>query len=179
MFRQTIIALLIIFGAAKAIANDAPVVSYGEFTNLHSSTGEHCSGYNVELWTYKDNLVGFLSNSEGLCGDSPTGVLEHIDYVPSTGALSFSVKISMGCSDLNEKRECIYSKDLFSFKGKLSQHRLKGTMTWYDPDTKRNFRSENITLKRSSDSSYMQRYESLERWEAAKREKLKRRGPRW
>jgi len=127
---------------------------------------------------HKDSLVGFLGHSEGLCGDTPTGILEQIHYVASTGALSFSVKISMGCSGITEKNECIPSKDLIRFKEILSRHRLKGIMTWHNPDTKRNFRSEKITLKRFSDS-YMKRYESREEWEESHRAMLERLGPGW
>jgi hypothetical protein len=57
----------------------------GEFSNVRY-TAEHAYGYAVQLWRDGDRLIGLLMVSEGLQGDTPTGMLENVRFNSRTGA---------------------------------------------------------------------------------------------
>ena len=62
----------------------------GSFGNVYSSTGEHCSGYSLELWRHNGRIIGLFDRHEGLCGDPPCEALRDVSYDRGTGRLSFT-----------------------------------------------------------------------------------------
>ncbi len=62
----------------------------GSFGNVYSSTGEHCSGYSLELWRHNGRIVGLFDRHEGLCGDPPCEALHDVSYDRGSGRLSFT-----------------------------------------------------------------------------------------
>src|SRR5689334_24629497 len=70
-----------------AQGTDRPIRAIGEFSNMRY-TEDHAYGYEVELWRDRDAVIGLLFVSEGLQGDTPTGVLKNVRFNSRTGAMS-------------------------------------------------------------------------------------------
>src|ERR1041384_6155831 len=101
-----------------------PIHKIGSFTNM-KHIGEHTYGYSVELWRQGDHLFGFFLSSDGLAGDTPTGLLENVRFNPSTGRLSFQAKLTTGLFS-NQQYNNVPSRDVFHFSGLLRRSRIKG-----------------------------------------------------
>src|SRR6059036_1337382 len=85
------------------ITDSASIRVVGAFSNMRY-TEEHAYGYTVDLWRAGDCLFGFLLASEGLAGDTPTGLLEEVQYNERTGALSFRARLSTGLFSDRERQ---------------------------------------------------------------------------
>ena len=163
---------------SNARASDNRVEFIGEYSHIESATGEHCTGYSVTLWKYKDSLAGFLYHHRGLCGDPPMGILEGTTYSVSTGSLSFNVKLSDG-SIFQAGRE-VPTKDKVTFKGKLHGQMLEGVVSWYWEGNTQSIRSENVTLKAENPKNSPHRsFDNYDEWMKYWGPILKLRGPRW
>ena len=63
------------------------IVKIGAFSNMRYDA-EHAFGYTAQLWREQNRIFGFLLSSQGLMGDTPTGLLEDVRYeVILTGGL--------------------------------------------------------------------------------------------
>jgi hypothetical protein len=127
-----VLLLLALNAVAKASPAAAAAVAFvGEFSNMRQ-TSEHAYGYSVELWRSGNELFGFLSDADGLAGDTPTGLLEDVHFDAATGAVSFTAKLSVGSVYLGKgKQEATH--DFFTFKGKFQNEKiLSGTLTHAD-----------------------------------------------
>ena len=92
MILRVIGSLMLLLSASTVFAQD--IRPLGSFENVRSSDGgEHCYGYSLELWQYRDRLLGLLDIHEGLCGDPPCGVLEDVFLDGNTGRLAFRSQI--------------------------------------------------------------------------------------
>jgi hypothetical protein len=161
-------------------ARSANVVKkLGVFTNMRF-TGEHQYGYSVELWQEKDRLFGFLLVSEGLTGDTPTGLLEDVVFNPKTGRLTFRARLSTG-STFNSNNEQIPTRDVYRFNGTLKGQKLTGALEHTDAlDRAATGTKKNVSLRRSkSESESMIEARSYDEWEKEAAEILKLRGPKW
>jgi hypothetical protein len=76
------------------LPDNSAIKPFGAFMKVRGD-GEHCSGYDVELWTRGEKFCGIISVHRGLCGDPPAGQLENIQFDPRTKKLSFSAKVSI------------------------------------------------------------------------------------
>lgn len=161
---QKFVLAMLIGWAQCAFAEVSPVIPVGEYSNMRATKSDHCYGYYTKLWRHDSTIVGFIYHSEGLCGDSPTGLLEDVNYEPKTGKLSFKTKISTGCS-FNEKKKCVPVIDLVEFNGKLAKAHLVGTMTWHDIGRKKVLKKENVQLKAEVENS-LKPYSSLLEWKS-------------
>jgi len=160
--------------------DESPVKVIGDFSN-QKGDGEHCYGYSVELWKQDEKMYGLISAQEfGLCGDTPAGLLEDIQFDPQTKKISFRAKLSMGLYyDANNSN--VPSQDVFEFDGVLKAKKLNGMLKITNelcsdkcPETKK------ITLPKSKEwSSLLEEYKSRAEWEANAKRILDRRGPRW
>lgn len=171
IFHKVLFAILIGW-VQCAVAEESPVIPVGEFSNMRATKSGHCYGYSADFWRYDRTIVGFLYHSEGLCGDSPTGLLEDVNYEPKTGKLSFKAKVSMGCN-FNEKKKCVPVIDLVEFNGKLAKTQLVGTMTWREIGKKKSLKKENVQLKPEAENS-MTSYSSLSEWKSDLKEVFSR-----
>ena len=88
MSRPLLLALLLVL---QPVATQADQLQYlGSFHNVSSKdSGEHCAGYSVGLWRYRDRVLGLLDVHEGLCGDPPCGVIKDASLDSRTGRLRF------------------------------------------------------------------------------------------
>jgi hypothetical protein len=163
--------LLSIAAASALFAQDSgrPVRAIGEFSNMRF-TEEHAYGYSVQLWRDGDSLIGLFLASEGLQGDTPTGMLENVKYDSRTGALSFAARLTIGLAVLPGGRQ-EPSRDLFRFSGTLTPAALTGTL-------ERSDKRERVRLKIQPQSATFAAGSYAE-WKRQADEILKFRGPKW
>src|ERR1700687_2901591 len=99
-----------------------PITFVGEFSNMRY-TEEHAYGYSVQLWREGATVFGLFLASEGLAGDTPTGLLDDLKYDSRSGRLSFRAKLTMGLDARQQP-----SHDLFEFDGKLNTRAVSGVL---------------------------------------------------
>ena len=143
--------LLIVFwwaASCYAAGTPAPAFVYvGTYEKVESATGEHCSGYSVDLWKDSDVLFGLLHHHRGLCGDPPCGVLTDIRHDSESGRLRFNADTA---------------ETIFSFEGSLRNESLKGTLTRRWPGADR-YSKEAIQLPKHREVQ-AKRFGSLAEW---------------
>ena len=89
---RIVIALASLLRTISASAQD--LQHLGRFHNVSSQDrGEHCSGYSLGLWKYRDAVLGLLDVHAGLCGDPPCAVIDDAALDPKAGRLRFSASI--------------------------------------------------------------------------------------
>jgi len=172
-------AALLMLPAAFTGQDSAPPVSViGYFSNMRF-TEEHAYGYSVELWGRDDTLLGLFFASEGLQGDTPTGLLEDVKFDTRTGKLSFRAKLSMGVV-YSKDHNGVPSRDVFEFSGVLGENRLTGSLKRLDGLSPQAApKIEKIILLQSKSNEGMEPFQSLEDWKKFADEILKFRGPKW
>jgi len=151
----------------------SPVGAYDNFR----FTEEHQYGYGVALWRHGETLMGLFSASAGLVGDTPTGLLEDVEYEPKTGRISFGARLSTGPHGGRRHRD-VPSRDLYRFAGALEKNTLKGELTYLDilhPGAP--FRSESVILARSKEPPPT--FETRSAWQEHVDLILNLRGPKW
>ena len=163
---------------ASAQDSDRPIRAIGEFSNMRY-TEEHAYGYTIELWRDGDSVIGLLLVSEGLQGDTPTGVLENVRFDSRTGALSFTAKLTIGVVLLPGGRQ-EPTRDLFEFSGTLKATVLTGTLKRSDArQPSRPGSRERVQLKTRPGRPVMFPAGSYAEWKRQADEILKHRGPKW
>ena len=157
----------------------APRVSVvGHFTNMRF-TEEHAYGYAVELWRHGDSLLGLFLASEGLQGDTPTGLLEDLKFDTKTGRIFFRAKLSIGVV-YSKDHDGVPSRDVFEFSGVLGKNRLTGTLKRREGLSPQDApKIEKIALTRTKSNDGMEPFQSLDDWKKAADGILKFRGPKW
>jgi hypothetical protein len=173
------LALLSVGAALPAFAQDPdrPIRAIGEFSNMRY-TEEHAYGYAVELWRDGDSAIGLLLVSEGLQGDTPTGMLENVRFDSRTGALSFTAKLTTGLAVLPGGRQ-EPSRDLFEFDGTLKAAVLTGTFKRSDMrQPSRPGSRERVQLKPQPRAAMLPAGSYAE-WKRQADGILKSRGPKW
>lgn len=171
--------------ASYTYTNRAPAQSSGAvkrlgvFTNMRF-TKEHQYGYSVELWQESGRVFGLLLVSDGLAGDTPTGLLEDVAFDPKTGKLSFRARLSTA-STFNKNNEQVPTRDLYRFDGTLRGQTLAGVFEHSDAANETAAATKKrVTLRRSkSESSSMIQATSYDDWKREADEILKLRGPKW
>jgi hypothetical protein len=155
------------------------IVAIGAFTNMKYDE-EHAYGYTAQLWREQDRIFGFFLSSQGLMGDTPTGLLEDVRFDSSSGKISFRARLTTGLFS-NRQFHNVPSRDIFRFTGFLKKGRLVGTLEITNGLTPEEApRSERIRLNRSkSESESMIEAQSYDDWKNQADEILKFRGPKW
>lgn len=178
MTQRSVILLALVFflGIAHA-GQSSSIIGLGTFSNFRF-TGEHQHGAAVQLWREGGTLFGLFSYSQGLVGDTPTGMLEKVTFDPKTGRISFTARLTMGMHGCKLHNN-VPSQDIFYFDGVLSELSLSGTLAHAD-----NLHQELETKKRDVvltklDERGITQYQSREQWEAAMKNILKFRSPKW
>lgn len=114
-----------------AIPDSAPIAAVGAFSNMRF-TEEHAYGYTVELWRAGKCLFGLFGSSEGLSGDTPTGMLTGLRHDAATGKLLFAARLTMGVTKPKNGTDWVPSRERFEFNGHLGPGALKGKLTQSD-----------------------------------------------
>lgn len=158
-------------------AESARVTLLGEFSRVDSEDGEHCDGYDVELWNNNGSLIGLIHHHRGLCGDPPAGLIEGVSYDNKTGYLSFQAKLSDGWTGLNSSEP---TKDIIAFRGTLSDKTLKGRICWKTLNANTCLRQKFVRLPVKHDSYWANKnFATYEEWKRAMQPILDFRGPKW
>jgi len=182
-FRIQAVALLFFTLGFQAISlgDDNPLIKpAGSYSNMRY-TEEHAYGCTIQIWRKGNTLIGFFLSSEGLEGDTPTGLLDKVQFNPKTGQLSFQAKLTMG-SLIGESGKEVPSKDLYEFHGVLTTASLKGHLKHFELAGKKpQVEEEDIQLKKSKDHSEMEFMEGLKTVKDIQKwaETIKNRMPKW
>lgn len=143
-----------------------PIIFAGEFSNMRY-TEEHAYGYSVQLWREGATVFGLFLASQGLAGDTPTGLLDDLKYDARSGKLSFKAKLTMG---IDERQQPTH--DLFEFDGALSARAASGVL-------KHGAASERINLRKLQPDAALSQPRTYDEWKRQTDEILRRRGPKW
>lgn len=173
------VLLISVLAVAPCMAQPpaAAMTVVGEFSNMRF-TEEHAYGFTVQLWRHGTDLAGLLLSSAGLQGDTPTGLLENVQFEPRTGKLSFSARLTTAAAIMEGGRQ-EPTRDFFEFQGILRRTSLSGVL-------KRSDRlrhgatpfSQRVVLSKQEDSGMTQPSSYVE-WKTETDEILKYRGPKW
>ena len=112
--------------SCRTIPDTARIQSIGRFSDIRY-TEEHAYGHAVMLWRAGGCIFGLFESSEGLAGDTPTGLLTDVRHSPS-GALSFAAKLTTGMTNIAGSAAPVPSRDLFGFTGRLGNTALEGRL---------------------------------------------------
>jgi len=162
---RAVVPVLSLIAAAFAQA-PRPITFVGEFSNMRF-TEEHAYGYSVQLWREGATVFGLFLASEGLAGDTPTGLLDDLKYDPRSGKLSFRAKLTMGIDARQQP-----THDLYQFEGNLSARAVSGVL-------KHGAASERVTLGKLQPDAALAQPRSYDEWKRQTDEILRRRGPKW
>jgi hypothetical protein len=162
-------------------ANEQEPVQYvATFSNM-KFTEEHQYGSLLELWKHGSEFIGLFMYSEGLAGDTPTGLLEHVRYDPRVKTLAFDAKLTIGVRYLGPGKD-EPSRDLFVFSGKLAEDSISGELKRIDKlDANVQPVIEQVVLKRDSSDNAAEvfKIKTFADWKSYSQIILKRRGPKW
>jgi hypothetical protein len=152
----------------------------GAFSNMRF-TEEHAYGYTVELWSAGPCLFGLFEVSEGLAGDTPTGLLLQVRQDAATGKLGFAAKLTMGVTKPKNGTDWVPSRDSFDFTGQLGARALKGKLSRSDqlrPELRAV--AEDIVLPLSEpQQELMIQAGTFGEWRKQAEPILQARGPKW
>jgi len=169
----------LIFAETPIKESSNKFVYLGSYSDM-KYTEEHQYGFEVDLWKMGNTLFGHFLHSEGLIGDTPTGLLENIKYFPETRELSFEAKLTMGihyCKD----HKGVPSRDKYEFKGRIKGKELIGTLTERDGlHDNEIIKIQKIKLIRDQEKEeLLSNIKTLEKWKNYSNMILKHRGPKW
>lgn len=146
----------------------------GTFSNMKYSE-ESAIGEEIELWKDKNGFFyGFFYQSEGIIGDTPTGILENISYDPKEKSFSFTAKLTTGSIFISDKQED--AKDLFQFKGILKKNQITGNLTHYIVQLPNDTEIKTIILKKQKQKTFINSHEDFIKFF---NEIKSFRGPKW
>lgn len=169
-------SVLFISGVAQAVEPQR-FGTLGQFSN-YRFTEEHQYGEEVELWEEGKTVLGLFSYSQGLAGDTPTGMLENVSFDRATGRFSFNAKLTMGahyCKIHNN----VPSRDWFSFEGVINKSSIFGKLKHADGlHLDKAPTEENILLKKTDEVELIS-YRNRSEWETSMKSILKLLGPKW
>ncbi|MBG6111887.1 hypothetical protein IWX84_002778 [Flavobacterium sp. CG_9.10] len=69
-----------LFVILTAFDIEKEVKTFGFYSNEKSNDGEHSKGYTLQLWKYRNTLIGKLSYNEGLIGDQISNYISNVKY---------------------------------------------------------------------------------------------------
>jgi hypothetical protein len=163
----------------RTIPDTAHINPIGRFSDMRY-TEEHAYGRAVNLWRAGNCIFGLLEISEGLLGDTPTGLLTDVRSTP-TGTLGFIAKLTTGITTVAGSKAWVPSRDLFVFTGRLEITALEGTLRRSDklrPSIEP--ADSHIVLRRVSQwDGPLDDARSYGAWREAVEPILRFRGPKW
>lgn len=159
--------------------SEDPVLAIGTFTNIRGDQ-DHSYGYSAQLWRERNRIFGFFLSAQGLTGDTPTGMIEDVEFDPRTGKLAFQARLTTGLFS-NRQFDSVPSRDVFRFRGVLKGDRMTGILEVANALTPAEApKWEKIKLKRSrKESEVMVGAQNYDDWRNMADKILKVRGPNW
>ena len=177
------LVIAIFISASSMTVSQAPpsqkVAFFGRFSNM-KFTAEHQYGSEVALWKTGNVLIGHFLRSEGLAGDTPTGLIENVKYDPESGGIGFQAKLSMGDHYCIEHKG-VPSRDIFLFKGILKGKIMSGVIKQLDAlHDNELVTTEKVQLKNTGMAgAFNPEPSTYAEWEKESQQILKFRGPKW
>lgn len=171
----SLLLVMAMAGWAFAAEPAAAVSPIGKFGNMKFS-GEHCSGYELDLWRDGPAVLGLITYCAGLVETRASGALEDQKFDPAGGELAFSARLTVGMDYLPQGETS--SKDFWSFRGKLAAKEISGGLKKVD----RNYPARapqqlRLTLRKSKEK--LSAFKSRDEWTRWAAEKLEQHGPKW
>jgi hypothetical protein len=160
--------------------DSTPIAAVGAFSNMRF-TEEHAYGYTVELWRAGKCLFGLFESSEGLSGDTPTGMLNQVRHDVATGKLAFATRLTMGVTKLENASDWVPSRELFEFSGRLGTSVLKGKLRRSDqlrPELSAGQQEIVLPLSKQQ-QEFMIQAANYGEWRKQAELILRARGPKW
>jgi hypothetical protein len=155
---------------------------YGSWSNVEVSESEypHASGFELTLWRYKRELVGYLSQYVGPVSDPPIGRVQNLVLNENTGAISFTAKMTLGVIYSAEEKKWVPSKDLYSFVGDMKKDRIVGTFdSHFKKGEEKGKVKEEVILKGGIGTNEFWDSKTYEQWKEFYAPIVKYRGPKW
>lgn len=152
----------------------------GAFSNMRF-TEEHAYGYTVDVWRAGKCLFGLFESSEGLSGDTPTGMLDQVRHDAATGKLAFTARLTMGVTKLKNATDWVPSRELFEFSGRLGTRVVKGKLRQLDqlrPEL-RPVQQDIVLPLSKQQQEFMIQAENYGEWRKQAESILRARGPKW
>jgi hypothetical protein len=162
------------------IPDSTAIHPVGAFSNMRF-TEEHAYGYTVHLWRAGKCLFGLFEASEGLSGDTPTGLLEPVRHEAATGKLVFAAKLTMGVTKPKSGTDWVPSRDSFDFNGQLGTRALKGKLSRSDqlrPELRAVDQDIVLSLSKQQEE-FMIQAGNFGEWRRQAEPILRARGPKW
>jgi hypothetical protein len=162
------------------IPDSTAIQPVGAFSNMRF-TEEHAYGYTVDLWRAGKCLFGLFEASEGLSGDTPTGLLNPVRHDAATGKLAFAARLTMGVTKPNNGTDWVPSRDSFDFNGRLGTRVLKGRLSRSDqlrPEL-RAVDQEIVLPLSKQQQEFMIQAGNFAEWHKQAEAILQARGPKW
>jgi hypothetical protein len=181
MLLLALILSLVSLGQAdcRTIPDTTLINSIGRFSDMRY-TEEHAYGRAVNLWRAGNCIFGFLEISEGLAGDTPTGLLTDVRSTPA-GALGFIARLTTGITRVDGSSAWVPSRDLFVFTGRLGTTALEGKLRRSDqlrPGVEP--ADSHIVLRRvPEEDGLFDDAKTYGKWREAVEPILRFRGPKW
>jgi hypothetical protein len=185
-------AMLVLMGIISAqnslpIQNKSNCQVYGAFTNSRppakNAEEYETNEIDLELWKCNNEIKGLILQYVGQPADPPTGLLKDVVFDSISGNFSFTAKLSIGQQSSKGDTSLHWSKDLYSFHGKLNKKSVVGTITKTNYVDSRTFIDSVIVhLKFSKQMQKDYMYQSnLTEVELNKdmKDQLDFRGPKW
>lgn len=163
-----------------AIPDSTPIQPVGAFSNMRY-TEEHAYGYTVYLWRAGKCRFGLFEASEGLSGDTPTGMLTQLRYHRGTATLTFLAKLTTGVTKPGNEANWVPSRDFFNFNGRLGPRAIKGRLRRSDqlrPELRAVDREIVLSLSKQQEE-FMIQAGNYGEWRKQAESILKARGPKW
>ena len=154
----------------------------GKWSNVQLSKGQetHASGFELTLWEYNGQLLGYLSRYVGPTHDPPIGRLTDIILDKQTGRISFRAKMSLGMQYAADEKKWVPTRDLYAFHGKYTPEEISGV---FEKKAVGNSGSrtntEKVTLTGGESSYEFWDQMTYEEWTAFYEPIVKVRGPQW
>ena len=188
MIERILVSLVVLLSVAQPYGatsadqrDDQESVHYvGTFSNMEF-TEEHAYGSQLELWKCENEFIGLFMYSEGLAGDTPTGLLENVQYNPQAKGLTFDAKLTTGVRYRGPGKE-EPTHDLFVFSGKLKDNSVEGVLKRFDKlENTHQPLIEKVVLKKMSEGDLAETFKikTLHDWRSYSQMILKHRGPKW
>jgi len=154
--------------ALPLLVLSGPVVPVGTFDD-YRFTAEHQYGYGVRLWRQGDTLYGTFAASDGLAGDTPTGLIRNGRYGAGRD-VSFTAELVTGTHSCKVHPKGVPARKAYTFRGRITGDRLRGAVEAADtlhPEIAP--KRTPVVLEHRAGESALGSYETKEEWEAAAR----------
>jgi hypothetical protein len=165
--------------SALELSKETAIHFVGAYTNMRY-TEEHAYGYSVHLWRAGRCFVGLFMASDGLAGDTPTGLLEAVRYDQSTGFLSFRSRLTEGLVRTRDQHD-LPSRDRYEFTGRFDGRGIHGRLVHTNAVTPsaRPLTAQVVLQRSTVEEETAITAATVADWQRQVAEVLRRRGPRW